>query len=105
MRHFFNRVNRALQGRRLYSCQVGTHAPTILPSAMNCKAAQTSSVFSEASWPESAVQRGGAGDGGDRVRQSCTAAALQPCISEVCVCVICSSRREQFVKSSARSGN
>ena len=40
-----NRVNRALLGRRLYSCQVGTLASTILPSATSCKRAQTSSVF------------------------------------------------------------
>ena len=96
---YSNRVNRALLGRRLYSCQVGTHASTILPSATSCKRAQTSSVFSEASWPESAEWCGGAADDCEN-RATCTGAALQPCSSEVCEWVCVSrSRSEQFVQS------
>jgi len=77
----FDRVNRALLGWRIYSCQVGTHGSAILRSATSCKGAQTSSVFSETSWPESAALLSG------RVRDcesraTCTGAALLPCSSE-----------------------
>jgi len=81
---YSNRVNRALVDWRLYSCQVGTHGTTILPSATSCKRAQTSSVFSEVSWPESAARWSGWVRDCEN-RETCTGAALLPCSSEVWV--------------------
>ena len=89
---YCNRVNRALLGWRFYSCQVGTHGTTILPSATSCKRAQTSSVFSEVSWPESAAPWSGWVCDCEN-RETCTGAALQPCSSECEWVSLCEQER------------